>query len=122
MDNSAGEEEIHRGREIPSVLQIRREIVTAEGQDQDFNTGPKGTESTALSQSQKHNYYFRQPLRERNKKQLVSPGMMLNNNLVAEKAALHGRLMRFNWSMQSSGAMRRIMTGGTKQLQCSLTG
>lgn len=74
MDNSAGEEEIHRGREIPSVLQIRREIVTAQGQDQDFNTGPKGTESTALSHSQKHNYYFRQPLRERNKKQLVKPG------------------------------------------------
>lgn len=74
MDNSAGEEEIHRGREIPSVLQIRREIATAEGQDQDFNIEPKGTESTALSQSKKHNYYFRQPLREWSKKQRVSSG------------------------------------------------
>lgn len=76
MDNSAGEEEIHRGREIPSVLQIRREIATAEGQDRDFNTDPKGTKSTALSHSKKHNYYFRQPLREenkKNKKQRVSP-------------------------------------------------
>lgn len=75
MDNSAGEEEILRGREIPSVLQIRREIATAEGQDQDFNTGPKGTESTTLSQSKKHNYYFRHaPERAEQKKQRVSRG------------------------------------------------
>lgn len=67
MDNSAREEKIHRGREIPSVLQIQREIATAEGQDRDFNTDPKGTESTTLSHSKKHNYYFRQPLREWNK-------------------------------------------------------
>lgn len=62
MDNSAGEEQIHRGREIASLLQIRREIATAGGQDQDFNTDPKGTESTALSHSKKHNYYFGQAL------------------------------------------------------------
>lgn len=74
MDNSAGEEEIHRGREIPSVLQIGKEIATAEGQDQDFNPDPKGTESTVLSHSKKHNYYFRQPRREWNKKQRVSSG------------------------------------------------
>lgn len=40
------------GREIPSVLQIRREIATTEGQDQDFNIEPKETESTALSQQE----------------------------------------------------------------------
>lgn len=74
MDNSTGEEEIHRGRVIPSVLQIWREIATAEGQDRDFNTDPKGTESIALSHSKKHNYYFRQPPREENEKQRVSPG------------------------------------------------
>lgn len=72
IDNSAREEEIHRGRKIPSVLQIRREIATSEGRDQDFNIEPRGTESTALSQSKKHTYYFRQPLREWNKKQRVS--------------------------------------------------
>lgn len=74
MDNSTGEEEIHRGTEIPSVLQIRREIATAEGQDRDFNTDPKGRESTTLSHCKKHNYYFRQLLREWNKKQRVSSG------------------------------------------------
>lgn len=68
MDNSTGEEEIHRGREILLVLQIQREIATAEGQDRDFNTEPKETEGTALSHSKKHNYYFRQPLRDLNKK------------------------------------------------------
>lgn len=62
MDNSTEEEEIHRGTEIPSVLQIQREIATAEGQDRDFNTDPKGRESTALSHCKKHNYYFRQSL------------------------------------------------------------
>lgn len=72
MDHSAGEEEIHSGREIASVLQIRGEIATAEGQDRDFNTNPKGTESTALSHNKKHHYYFQQPLREHEKKQRVS--------------------------------------------------
>lgn len=56
MVNSAGEEEIRRGREIPSVLQIGRETATAEGQDRDFNTDSKGTESSALSHRNKHNY------------------------------------------------------------------
>lgn len=74
MDNSAGEEEIHRGREILLVLQIQREIATAGGQDQDFNTEPKETESTALSHSKKHNSYFRQPLRDLNKKTKSEPG------------------------------------------------
>lgn len=74
MDNSTREEEIHRGREIPSVLQIQREIASAEGQDRDFNTDPKGTESTALSHSEKHNYYFRQAPREWSEKQRVSRG------------------------------------------------
>lgn len=74
MDNSAGEEGIHRGREIASVLQIRREIATAEGQDRDFNTDPKGTASAVLSHSKKHNYYFRQALREWNKKTKSEPG------------------------------------------------
>lgn len=54
MDNLAGEEEIHKGREIASVLQIRGLIATAEGQDQDFNIEPKGMESSTLSQSKKH--------------------------------------------------------------------
>lgn len=76
MDNSAGEQEIHRGREISSVLQIQREIATAEGQDRDFNADPNGTESTALSHSKKHNYYFRQPLRECNNKKTVILGSL----------------------------------------------
>lgn len=120
MDNSAGEEEIHRGTEIPSVLQILRKIAMAEGQDQDSNTNPKGTESSTLSHSKKHNYYFRQSLREWNKKQRVIPdshdARYMTNNLVAERGELDGRLIRFNWSVQSQGAMRKIMTGGTKLL------
>lgn len=73
MENSAGEEKSDRGREILLVLQIQREIATAEGQDRDFNTEPKETESTALSHSKKHNYYFRQPLRDLNKKTKSEP-------------------------------------------------
>lgn len=89
LDNSAGEEEIHRGREIASVLQIQREIATTEGQDRDFNTHPKGTQSAALSHSKKHNYYLRQPLREWNKKnkEWAGAAVMLykwHNNLAAE--------------------------------------
>lgn len=61
MDNLAGEEEIHKGREIASVLQIRGLIATAEGQDQDFNKEPKGMES--ITEQEAH-YYFRQPLRD----------------------------------------------------------
>lgn len=59
---------IHRRRQIPSVLQIQREITTAEGQDRDFNTDPKGTESAALSHSKKHNYYLTAPERRTKKK------------------------------------------------------
>lgn len=60
--------EIHRGMLIPSVLQIRTKIATAEGQDQDFNIEPRGTERATLLPSEKRNYYFRQPPIERNKK------------------------------------------------------
>lgn len=76
LDNSAGEEEIHRGREIASILQIQREIATTEGQDRDFNTHPKGAQSAALSHSKKHNYYLRQPLRKWNKKTKSEPGQL----------------------------------------------
>lgn len=74
MDKSTGEEEIHRGREMPSIPPIQREMATAEGQDRDFSTDPRGTERAALSRREKHNYYYRQPPREWNKKQRVSPG------------------------------------------------
>lgn len=65
---SAGEEEIRRGGEIASALQIQTEIATAKGQDRDFNPEREGTKSSALSQNTKHNYYFGQPLRERRQK------------------------------------------------------
>lgn len=54
--NLAAGVENSQGSEIPSVLQIQRQIATAEGRDHDFSAEAKGTESAPLSEHKKHNY------------------------------------------------------------------